>query len=44
MLITRLISICILTPIVVTIILLSTIRQLSVFTFCICLISAWEWG
>lgn len=40
----RLISICILAPIVITILLLSTIIQLSIFTLIICLIGAWEWS
>lgn len=44
MLSTRLISVCILAPIILMALLSFTITQLSILVFIICLISAWEWG
>lgn len=40
----RLISTCILSPIVVVMLLSFTVVQLSIFAFIICLMSAWEWS
>lgn len=41
---TRLISMCILMPIVIAMLLLLTVAQLSIFIFIVCLLGAWEWG